>query len=195
MPCRTSAQSSRGAERKSLQESLRWAEDKYFDEAARAWTSDRRYSNDEVNHMAQSLHRYRLIVFSNFLTTVGAVTSFESNLVDILADARPGSVVMVLGGKRGPYPGVYKYVDHLAKAAGFELEVAGTEVSSADTVVADRVYAEGVKIFAHLQSLAPDAAGETQETRRVRSHFAESRQAAPSSQLWAYRKHRFPRVS
>ena len=74
--------------------------------------------------MAQSLHRYRLIVFSNFLTTVGSVTTFEPNLVDILADAQPGSVVMALGGKRGPYPEVYAYVDRLAKSAGFEIEVA-----------------------------------------------------------------------
>ena len=183
------------AERKRLQEALRWAEDEYFDEVANEWTSDLLYSADEANDMAQSLHRYRLIVFSNFLATVSAVTTFEPNLVDILDDAQPGSVVMVLGGKGGLYPEVYEYVDRLAKPAGFELEVAGKQVSSADTAIADRIYAEGVKVYAHLQSLAPDAAEETQEARRVRSHFTESRQAAPSSQLWAYRKHRRSRTT
>jgi hypothetical protein len=178
-------------ERKRLQKALRWAEDEYFDEETNEWKSDLRYSADEANDMAQSLHRYRLIVFSNFLTTVGAATTFEPNLVDVLADARPGSVVMVLGGKGGPYPDVYGYVDVLAKAAGFGLEIAGVPVSSADTEVADRVYEEGVKVYAHLQSLAPDAAGDSEEARRVRSHFTESRQPAPSSQLWTYRKHRW----
>lgn len=183
------------AERKRLQDALRWAEDEYFDEVANEWTSDLRYSADDANDIAQSLHRYRLIVFSNFLTTVGAVTTFEPNLVDILADAQPGSVVMVLGSKGKPYHEVYEYVDRLAKPAGFELEVAGKQVLSADTVVADRIYAEGVKVYAHLQSLAPDAAEETQEARRVRSHFTESPQAPHPSQFWAYRKHRWPRTT
>jgi len=183
------------AERKRLQEELRWAEDEYFDEEANQWTSDLRYSADDANDLAQSLHRYRLIVFSNFLTTVGIVSTFEPNFADILADAQPVSVFMVLGGKGGRYPEVYEYVDRLAKPAGFELEVAGEHVSSADTVVADRIYAEGVKVHAYLQSLAPDAAEGTQEARRVRLHFTESRQAAPSSQLWAYRKHRWPRTT
>jgi hypothetical protein len=184
------------AERKRLQEVLRWTEDEYFDEVANEWTSDLQYSADEANDMAQSLHRYRLIVFSNFLATVGTVTTFEPNLIDILADAQPGSVVMVLGGKGGPYPEVYEYVDRLAKPAGFELEVAGQQVSSADTIVADRIYDEGVKVYAHLQSLAPDAPEETtQETRRVRCHFTQLRQPAPASQLWAYRKYRWSRTS
>ena len=182
------------AERKRLQEALRWAEDEYFDEVVNEWTSDPRYSANAANDMAQSLHRYRLIVFSNFLTTVGSVTTFEPNLVDILADAQPGSVVMVLGGKRGPYPEVYAYVDRLAKSAGFEIEVAEKQVSSVGTIVAGRIYAEGVKVYEHLQSLAPDAAEETREARRVRAHFTESRQAASSSQVWAYRKHRWPRT-
>lgn len=181
-------------ERRLLQESLRREEDEYFDEAAGEWTSDPRYSAEEANQIAQSLHRYRLIVFSNFLTTVGSVNTFEPNLVNVLADAQPGSVVMVLGGKREPYPEVYQYVDHLARKAGFVLEVAGREVSSADSVVADRIFAEGAKVYRLLQSLAPGAAEEFGDTMRVRSHFTGSRQAAPSSQVWAYRKHRWSRV-
>jgi hypothetical protein len=182
-------------ERKRLQEALRWAEDEYFDEVANEWTSDLRYSADEANDMAQSLHRYRLIVFSNFLTTIGSVTAFEPNLVDILADAQPGSVVMVLGGKKEPYPEIYEYVNRLVKPAGFQLVVAGEQISSANTIVADRIYEEGVKFFKHLQELAPDAAAETQETRRVKSHFTKSRQGAPSSQLWAYRKYQWRQIT
>ncbi len=183
------------AERKRLQQSLRWAEDEYFDEVRNEWTSDLRYSADEANDMAQLLHRYRMVVFSNFLTTVDVMATFEPNLVDIFSDAHPGSVAMVLGGKGEPYPGVYEYVDRLARPAGFRLEVAGEEVSSADTVVADRVYAEGVKAYTRLHNLAPDAAEETPEARRVRSHFTQSREPAPSSHLRAYRKHRWSRTT
>lgn len=178
-------------ERKHLQEMLRWAEDEYFDEVANRWTSDLRYSADEANDIAQSLHRYRLIVFSNFLTTIGSVVNFESNLVEIFADAQPGSVVMVLGGKKEPYPEIYEYVNRLVKPAGFQLVIAGEEISSANTIVADRIYEEGVKFFEYLQELAPDGAAETQEARKVQSHFAKSRQVAPSSQLWAYRKYQW----
>ena len=182
-------------ERKHLQEMLRWAEDEYFDEITNEWGSSLRYSADEANDIAQSLHRYRLIIFSNFLTTVGTVGTFEPNLVDILSDAQPGSVIMVLGGKGGPYPDVYEYVNRLAESAGFRLEVAGELVSSANTVVSDRIYAEGIKVYEYLQRLAPDVAEEVLEVQMVRSHFTEKRQAAPSSQLWAYRKHRWSRIT
>ncbi len=189
------AQSCSTVERERLQEALRWADDKYYDEVADEWTSDLQYSADEANNIAQSLYRHRLIVFSNFLTTIGTVTAFEPNLVDILADAQPGSVLMVLGGKKEPYPEVYAYVDRLAKPAGFELQVAGEQVSSANPVVADRIYAEGVKVYEHLQSLAPDAAVENKEAQRVQLHFTKGRQAATPSQLWAYRKHQWQRTT
>ena len=133
---------------------------------------------DEANDMAQSSYRYRLIMFSNFLTTVGAVTTFEPNLVDILHDTHPGSVVVVLGGKGKSYSQVYEYVDRLAKPAGFHLKIAGDEVSSADTVVADRVYEEGLRFYERLRSLALN---EDDQTRKVRLHFEGSRKVARSS--------------
>ena len=88
-------------ERKQYFEALRSEEDEYFDDVAGRWDSERVYLPDEANDMAQSLHRYRLVTFSNFLTTLGAVKSFEDNLVDVLHDAAPGSVLLVLGGKSG----------------------------------------------------------------------------------------------
>jgi len=174
-------------ERKRLQHHLRWEEEEYFDEVRNEWVGELRYSAEEANDIAQSLHRYRLIVFSNFLTKVETARTFESNLVDVLTDAQPGSVVLVLGGRQGPYPAVYKYVDQLAKAAGFQLAMEGEEVSSAKTEVADRIFAEGADVYARLQHLAPNTA---KQTRRIRSHFTDSRRPAPVvSQVWAYRKH------
>jgi hypothetical protein len=98
---------------------------------------------------------------------------------------------MVLGGRKAHYPDIYDFVSRLATEAGFELEVKGEEVSSSNTVVADRIYAEGVRIYEYLQSLAPDALDESPEAQMVRSHFTESPKDAPVSQLWAYRKHRW----
>lgn len=181
-------------ERERYQEALCWEEDAYFDEMANEWTGERRYSANEANDIAQALHRYRLVVFSNFLTTVGSVASFERNLVDVLSDAQPGSVVMLLGGKQNPYPQVYEYVDRLARASGFRLKIKGKRVSSSDTPVADRIFTEGARIYEHLQGLAPKAADETAEARMVQSHYAGSRQAAPSSLLWVYRRYRWPRI-
>lgn len=175
--------------RKRLRRALRWVEDTYYDEMSGEWVSDLRYSSDQANDIAQSQHRYRLFTFSNFLTTPRVITCFESNLSDILEDAQPGSVVMVLGGRRGPYPDVYKYVDQLTTQAGFELAISDRAVSSADTSVADQVYEEGVKVYGYLQSLLQDAVEETEETQMVRRHFAGSRTSAPSSELRAYRKY------
>jgi hypothetical protein len=174
-------------ERISLEHHLRWKEEEYYDEETKSWEGSLIYSADEANHIAQSLHRYRLIVFSNFLTTVGTVANFEANLADILDDAQAGSVVMVLGGRGRPYPTIYERVDHLAKTAGFQLTMKEEEVSSADTDVAERVFTEGAKVYALLQALAPDA---SEHTEVVRNHFTLQRQDAPVSQLWAYRKYR-----
>ena len=56
-------------ERRQYLEALRREEDEYFDDLAGRWDSSPVYLPDEANDMAQSLHRYRLVTFSNFLTT------------------------------------------------------------------------------------------------------------------------------
>ena len=178
------------AERARLRDSLRWQEDEYYDEERKMWVGDSWYTAAEINDMAQALHRYRLIVFSNFLTTVGSVRMFENNIREVLSDARPGTVVMILGGKAGPYPEIYEYVSSMAEPAGFRLEVSEEAVSSADTVVAERVYEAGQMFFQHLQALAPLSSGYGDEIGKVHEHFTGKRETAPTSQLWAYRKHR-----
>jgi hypothetical protein len=173
-------------ERARLERRLRWERDEYFNEIRNQWDSDPRYSLAEANHIAQSLHRYRLIIFSNFLTTVGATRSFEPNLINVLSDAHPGSVILVLGGKGEPYPAIYGYVDALASGSGFQLVLANQPVSSAESAVADTVFAEGVAFYNHLQRLAPD---NSEETKLVRSHFTSKRAPASASYVRAYRKY------
>lgn len=173
-------------ERARLKSRLLWEEDEYFNEDRNEWDSESRYSAAEANNIAQSLYRYRLIIFSNFLTTVGATRSFELNMIDVLSDAQPGSVILVLGGKGGPYPTIYDYVDGLATGSDFQLVVADQPVSSADTAVADAVFAEGAAFYKHLQCLALDS---SEDTRLVRQHFTGNRQPAATSHIRAYRKY------
>ena len=115
--------------------------------------------------------------------------SFEPNLDDVLRDAAPETILLVLGGKEGPYPEVYRYTDRLAKPAGFELEIHGATVSCAGSEFAWRVYEEGRQFYEFLQGLSQnkdDAAKEVREEfeGQVPVHFS-------SSEVRAYRKHRY----
>ena len=169
-------------------ESLRNEIDTYFNEVVGEWDSEPRYSADEAHDIAQSLHRYRFFIFSNFLTTVKTVTCFRPNLVDILSDAHPGSVLIVLGGKEEEYPQIYRCVDRLARPAGFQLMgISGDEVSSADSVLGERIFEEGRLIYEYLQCLAPNS---DDSTKPVRSYFEKSRSSGSSgSKLQVYRKY------
>lgn len=174
-------------ERKKRFETLRYEKDEYYDDEAGLWTSEPVYWVDEAHDIAQSLHRYRLIVFSNFLTTVDTVARFEQNLVDILHDAKPGSVIVVLGGKGRKYAQIYNLVDQMARTAGFEKKlIAGGEVTVKNSTVEKRIYEEGQRIYKYLQELAPS---NDDATKQVRIHFEESRRSPVSSKLQVYRKY------
>ena len=176
-------------ERKQRFEYLRYLEEEYFNPEIDGWDSHLLHLPEEADYMSQSLHRCRLFVFSNFLTTRDMPADFRPNLVDILNDAQPGSVLLLLGGKSEPYPAIYKSVDGMAEPAGFQ-KMPGKVVSSEDSEVADRVYTEGKAFYEYLQRLAPNTHN---ETRCVREHFEGSRRRAPTSQLRAYRKYRHTR--
>ena len=179
-------------ERKHYLQALLGAEDEYFDEVAGQWTSELCYSPGEANYMAQSRHQYRLITFSNFLTNVPTVKKFESNLVDVLHDASPGSVLLVLGGKSSPYPKVYEYTDRLAQPAGFELKICGETVSCSGSEVADRVYEEGRRFYEILQGFAPN---QDDATKKIRDYFEGGVPRFPCSAIRAYRKPRYVKNS
>ena len=127
-----------------------------------------------------------LVTFSNFLTTLGTVECFEHNLVDVLQDAAPGSVVLVLGGRGGSYHEIYEYVDRLAKPAGFELKVERETVSCSGSEVADQIFEEGRLFYEFLQGLAPN---DDDATKKVRMHFeGKVPLKFSSSEIRAYRK-------
>ena len=179
-------------ERKQYFEVLRNEEDEYFDDVAGRWDSNRVYSPDEANNMAQSLHRYRLVAFSNFLTTPGIVKSVRPNLFEVLHDASPGSVVLVLGGRGDRYQEIYDYVDRLANPSGFDLTVESETVSCSDSELAGQVYEQGRLFYEVLQELDHN---EDDATETVRRYFERG---APidfrSSEIRAYRKRRFSNI-
>ena len=166
---------------------LRWADDVYFDSASDEWVSEQRYDPEEANQMAQTLHRYRLVSFSNFMTTISTVKRFEPNLVDVLDDAAAGSVVGVLGGREDHYNKVYQHVDRLAESTGFQLKLGGETVSCAGSEVEGRVYEEGRQFYRILQRLSRNR---DKSTEKVRSHFEAERGVRFSrSEIRAYRKY------
>ena len=174
-------------ERRQYMQSLRWEEDVYFDDESCEWISQQVCCSEEANHMAQSLHRYRLVAFSNFLTTVGTVKCFEPNLLHVLDDAAAGSVVFVLGGHTGHYDEVYQYVDRIAKCTGFQLKLSDETVSCAGSDLAGRVYEEGCQFYGVLQRLSRNR---DEATKKVRSHFGNKHAARfSSSEIRVYRKY------
>ena len=179
-------------ERRQALRDLRNEGDEYFDDVRNHWDFEFRFSPDEASHITQSMHRYRLFTFSNFLTTSKTVGGFERNLVDILHDAGLGSVVLVLGGKGGPYPDVYSSLDQLAIPAGFQLKMEGQPVASSDRPeVDDQIYKQGQQFYRFLMQRIPYGDNEADEAQAaVRAHFERARCAAPSSQIRAYRKYR-----
>ncbi len=156
--------------------------DEYYDDVLGAWTSDVRYMPDEASAVAQSLHRYRLFMFSNFFTTPETVGKFRSNLVDVLVDAAPGSVIMVLGGRGGPYPHIYDRLEEIARSAGFRKTVVSHDVSIEGSIVEDSVYDDGKRFYGYLQDLAASP-GDDEHTQRVCSHFEGDRSRARPSRL------------
>ena len=126
------------------------------------------------------------MTFSNFLTTLGTVECFEHNLVDVLQDAAPGSVVLVLGGRSGSYHEIYEYVDRLAKPSGFELKVEGATVSCSASEVADQIFEEGRLFYEFLQGLALN---NDDDTKKVRMYFeGKVPLKFSSSEIRTYRK-------
>lgn len=172
-------------ERPATFRALHNEEESYYDEIAGGMEWVPRYTAQEAHQIAQSLYRYRLFIFSNFLTTGGTVETFEGNLSDLLSDAGAGSIMLVLGGMGGEYPTIYDYMDRLAGTAGFERRIENQIVSSAETVLSDLVYEEGRRFYEHLQSLSwnEDAA-----LAVIHRHFGADRTASPKTCVRAYRK-------
>lgn len=175
------------ADRVAMQETLRVHEEKFYNEADDCWEWDRIYTAEEANAMAQSIHRYRLFTFSNFLTTIGTVKRFETNIVDLFTDAQPGSAILTLGGRGDPYPKIYNYVKRLADKSGFTL-VFRSEVSSLDGGMSEHVSIGRQLIYDLFEDIAPDSKVPL-DVFNIKERYRRPARARAVSQIWSYRKY------
>ena len=140
-------------ERKNLEDHLRNEHEDYYDESLDEWHSEQLYTPEEANYIANKHHRYRLFTLSNFLTELSKVECHRQNLTDILTDAQPGSVLLVIG---GDYPDVYEEVAALAKVTGFSRHAEDLRVSISDVGMNDIIYREGLRFYRQLKNIAQD---------------------------------------
>lgn len=176
-------------ERKELEFQLRNSSDDYYNDRLDEWESAPRYAPDEANHIANTQHRYRLFTFSNFLTKYSTVEHFRPNLEEILADAHAGSVVLVIGGKGGHYPNIYREIGCLARKAGFSRSAEHLSVSCSHADMNDMVHSERVRFYRHLQDLAGGLSDDDPSAKKVKDHCeGEYYHSPPDSAIHAYRK-------
>ena len=98
---------------------LRRADYTYWGEIREEEASELLYTDQEANEQSQSMHRYRLFAFANFFTSCESVDDLAEKLGELLADADPGSVLLVMGGEGGDDPGIYEKLRRIAVVAGF----------------------------------------------------------------------------
>ena len=135
-------------ERRELEASLRNRYEEYYDAQREEWHTAPLYTPEEANREANADHRYRLFTFSNFLTTLDTLWTFQENIEDILADAHAGSVLLMIGAKRGCYPAIQEQLAKLAAASGFRRCNDVVAVASADAQINHRLDEE-VRWFYH----------------------------------------------
>ena len=78
------------------------------------------YLPEEANFIAQRHQRYRMMIFSNFFTTERSVEEFREPLSALLSDARPGTVVLIIGARSSHYPEIYRQLTTISEQSGFQ---------------------------------------------------------------------------
>ena len=146
-------------ERRQLEKSLREETEQYYDDQRAEWDDDLIHTPEEANRRANAHRRYRLFTFSNFLTTLDTVRSFEANFQDILADAKAGSVLLMIGGKAGPYPDIRERMGRLAKVGGFRGSNREECVAATNVRLDRRIETEVRWFYSHLADLAGSLSG------------------------------------
>ena len=165
---------------------LRWADITYWDEVREEEVSELLYTGEEANDLSQSMHRYRLFVFANFFTSRELVDDKAENLMELLVDANPGSVLLVMGAESGGYLDIYNELRRIALIAGFRIIVPDAKASSEIAAIDDIVSEESLKIFEHTQKLSPNNNPKIVELGNM---FAQGR-VFRANVIRAFRKHR-----
>lgn len=173
-------------ERTELNKQLRKTYDDDYNERLDEWEPAPRYSLEEANNIAATHRRYRLFTFSNFLTEFSTVDHFRENLSDILSDAHPGSVLLVIG---SDYPNVYKELATLTGNAGFFCNAKPLRVSSSCAAMGNIVYSEGSRFYRRLKGIAGVLPGNDPAARKIKAYFEDEKYSkSPTSIIHVYRK-------
>ena len=154
------------AERKSYFFNYRY--ETYWDEDEQEYGE---WDNSEIAAEASNaLYRYRIVVFSNFLTMGNDVSRYETELRTLFRDLRPGAVVIVLGATGDRYQEIYRRIDRLACDEGlrrgeWDTDILGDQI---DGFIA-RVKCVQFDVYEHLKGLASSVQA---PSRRTRTKFA-----------------------
>ena len=176
-------------ERRELREQLLRAAEEYWDDSRGEWASDALHTREEAEYLANSSHRYRLFVFSNFLTEERTLERFGRNLKEILTDAGPGSVLLVIGGQGSDYPRIYGGVEQLARRAGFERQSERRLVSSSAGDMGEIIWTEGARFYRRLRDIGGHLPTANRFAQTVKDHFEDKKRVSPrKSAVHAYRK-------
>ena len=158
-------------ERRELESSLPIRYEPYYDDQWEEWHEDPVYTAEEAHLETNAHRRYRLFTFSNFLTTLDSVSTFHSNFEEILTDARPGSVLLLIGAKGGDYPDIYQRVASLAEAGGFQRRNDPDDVGVHDTDLDTRLTEEARWFDRRLEDLAGAPAPDSETIAAPRAEF------------------------
>ena len=176
-------------ERRQLEDSLRNQYDEYYDEERQEWHADPVYTPQEANYEANAYRCYRLFTFSNFLTTIDTVSTFQENIEDILADAHAGSVLLMIGAKGGSYPAIQERIAGLAYASGFRRRNVAVAVKSADVQLDYRLDQEVRWFYRHLKQCAGNLPASASQASDLRKELEGNRPISfNSSVVHAFRK-------
>ena len=176
-------------ERRQIEHNLRNQYEEYYDEHREEWHDEPTHTPEDANREANFHHRYRLFTFSNFLTSLDRVSASQENLNDILADARPGSVLLMIGGTGGRYPAIRKRMAQLADAGGFRRRNDPEPVATAKARLDGRLREEVRWFYRLLKELAGNLPAHESVAARLREECEGDRQMKFSlSTVHAFRK-------
>ena len=176
-------------ERKQLESNLRNQYDEYFNEHRGEWDADPVYTAEEANREANSHHRYRLFTFSNFLTTLDMVSTFQDNIEEILADAHAGSVLLMIGARGDHYPTIQERIAKLAEVGRFQRHNDTGVVASAYAKLDQRVGEEVRSFYHRLKQLAVELPANGADGAKLQRELEDHRPMTfRTSTVLAFRK-------
>jgi hypothetical protein len=107
-----------------------------------------------IDPAVEALFRYRLVIFSNFLTTNSQVSQLDGELGALFRELNAGSVVVILGGTGDNYQQIYDGIAQIARREGlrqsnWRTDSLGKYVEEAAEIIKQAQH----RVYLHLESL------------------------------------------